>query len=112
LNDAILKALEDPVTSKRLLDKGCILPDRAERSPQALQERVESEVARWSSILKGAKAVRNRPNASLSWLSFDAVPTFQCRGQALSCISKAQLQGRRPVPRGYVPGSTSRGWSY
>jgi tripartite-type tricarboxylate transporter receptor subunit TctC len=56
LNDALLQALDDTSVRKRLLDMGCGLPDKAERSPQALQKRVEGEVARWSLVLKRAGA--------------------------------------------------------
>jgi tripartite-type tricarboxylate transporter receptor subunit TctC len=52
LSDALAKALDDPATAKRLLDIGCFIPDKAERTPQALQKRVESEMARWSLVLK------------------------------------------------------------
>ena len=54
LNDAIVKALDDEGTRKRLLDIGSEIPDKADRTPQALQKLVESEVARWSSVLKVA----------------------------------------------------------
>ena len=56
LNDALRRALDDPAVQRRLLDMGCGLPDEAERSPQALQERVEREVAHWSLVLKGEGA--------------------------------------------------------
>jgi tripartite-type tricarboxylate transporter receptor subunit TctC len=52
LNDALVKALDDEATRKRLLDIGSEIPSRADRTPQALQELVEREVARWSSVLK------------------------------------------------------------
>jgi tripartite-type tricarboxylate transporter receptor subunit TctC len=52
LSEALNGALEDAATQKRLLEIGCIVPERADRSPDALQQRVEREVARWSSILK------------------------------------------------------------
>ena len=52
LSDALTRALDDPATAKHLLDIGCAIPDKADRTPQALQKRVESEVARWSSVLK------------------------------------------------------------
>ena len=52
LGDALSKALDDPATAKRLADIGCSLPEKPDRTPQALQERVEREVARWSSVLK------------------------------------------------------------
>jgi hypothetical protein len=40
------------ITRKRLLDLGCIIPATADRTPQALQSRVESEVLRWAAVLK------------------------------------------------------------
>jgi tripartite-type tricarboxylate transporter receptor subunit TctC len=52
LNDAVDRALEDPDTLKRLLDIGSEVPTKADRTPQALQKLVESEVSRWSSLLK------------------------------------------------------------
>jgi tripartite-type tricarboxylate transporter receptor subunit TctC len=52
LADTLVNALEDPNTRKRLLELGSVVPDRAGRSPQALQKLVESEVARWNPILK------------------------------------------------------------
>ena len=52
LNATLVAALEDANTRKRLLDLGSVIPDKAGRSPQALQKLVESEVARWNPILK------------------------------------------------------------
>jgi tripartite-type tricarboxylate transporter receptor subunit TctC len=54
LSDALAKALEDQVTAKKLVDIGCAIPEKADRTPQALAKRVESEVARWGAVLKGA----------------------------------------------------------
>ena len=54
LNDAVVKALDEQGTRQRLLDIGSEIPDKADRTPQALQKLVESEVARWSSLLKAA----------------------------------------------------------
>lgn len=54
LNDAVAMALDDEVTRKRLLDIGSEIPSSADRTPQALQKLVESEVVRWSSVLKAA----------------------------------------------------------
>jgi tripartite-type tricarboxylate transporter receptor subunit TctC len=54
LNDTLVKALDDEATRKRLLELGSVIPDQAGRSPQALQKLVESEVARWTPILKTA----------------------------------------------------------
>jgi tripartite-type tricarboxylate transporter receptor subunit TctC len=56
LSDALLKALEDQGTKKRLLDLGADLSDRASRTPEGLQKLVESEVARWNRVLKTAGA--------------------------------------------------------
>jgi len=56
LNDALVKALDDENTRKRLLDLGGVIPSGAERSPEALQKLVESEVARWTPVLKAAGA--------------------------------------------------------
>ena len=52
LNETLVKALDDEATRKRLLELGSVIPDKAGRSPQALQKLVESEVARWTPILK------------------------------------------------------------
>lgn len=54
LNDALVKALDDEGTRKRLLDLGGDIPDRAGRTGESLQKLVESEVARWNPVLKGA----------------------------------------------------------
>jgi tripartite-type tricarboxylate transporter receptor subunit TctC len=52
LNATLVAALDDAATRKRLLDLGSVIPDKAGRSPQALQKLVESEVSRWNPILK------------------------------------------------------------
>jgi tripartite-type tricarboxylate transporter receptor subunit TctC len=52
LNDALVKALDEESTRRRLLDLGSVIPDRAGRSPDALQKLVVREVARWTPILK------------------------------------------------------------
>jgi tripartite-type tricarboxylate transporter receptor subunit TctC len=56
LNDALVKALDDENTRKRLLDLGGVIPPSAERTPDALQKLVETEVARWTPVLKAAGA--------------------------------------------------------
>ncbi len=53
---ALDKALDDEGTRKRLLELGSVIPDKAGRSPAALQKLVESEVARWTPVLKAAMA--------------------------------------------------------
>jgi tripartite-type tricarboxylate transporter receptor subunit TctC len=58
LNDALVKALDDPNTRKRLLELGGDIPDRQGRSPEALAKLVQTEVARWATVFKsmaGAK---------------------------------------------------------
>jgi tripartite-type tricarboxylate transporter receptor subunit TctC len=52
LNATLVAALDDANTRKRLLELGSVIPDKAGRSPQALQKLVEAEVARWNPILK------------------------------------------------------------
>lgn len=59
LSDALMKAQDDEATRKRLLDLGAVIPDRAGRTPDALQQLVVSEVARWTPVLKAAGAVAN-----------------------------------------------------
>ena len=54
LNDALSKAIDDPTTSKRLLELGGVLPTKAERSGEWLGTFVASEVARWTPVLKAA----------------------------------------------------------
>jgi tripartite-type tricarboxylate transporter receptor subunit TctC len=56
LSEALLKALEDPGTKKRLLDLGADLSDQESRTPQGLQKLVEREVARWNKVLKEVAA--------------------------------------------------------
>jgi tripartite-type tricarboxylate transporter receptor subunit TctC len=53
LNDALVKALDDENTRKRLLDLGGVIPSKEERTPASLQKLVEAEVARWTPVLKG-----------------------------------------------------------
>ncbi len=52
LNGALVAALSDEHTRKRLLELGSVIPDAEGRTPAALQKLVESEVARWTPILK------------------------------------------------------------
>ncbi|HEY8580013.1 MAG TPA: tripartite tricarboxylate transporter substrate-binding protein [Beijerinckiaceae bacterium] len=55
LNDALVKALDDPAARKRLDDLGAVIPAAGEeRTPEALQKLVNSEVARWTPVLKEA----------------------------------------------------------
>ena len=52
LTNALAKALDDEATRKRLIELGAQIPDKAHRTPQALQMLVETEVARWALVLK------------------------------------------------------------
>lgn len=52
LSDALTKALDDERVRSRLLGIGAEIPEAQERTPQALQKLVESEIARWSAALK------------------------------------------------------------
>ena len=54
LNAALVKALDDEATRKRLLDLGAVIPDQAGRTPESLQKLVVSELARWTPVLKNA----------------------------------------------------------
>lgn len=59
LNDALVKALDDADTAKRLLQIGSVIPDKKDRTPEALRQFVESEVVRWSSVMKPTGATAN-----------------------------------------------------
>jgi tripartite-type tricarboxylate transporter receptor subunit TctC len=59
LVEALNKALSDENTRKRLLDLGGVIPEGADRGPEALQKLVEAEVARWTPVLKASGAVGN-----------------------------------------------------
>jgi tripartite-type tricarboxylate transporter receptor subunit TctC len=59
LNEALVKALDDPGTKKRLLDLGGVLPEGKERTSAWLGEYVVQEVARWTPILKAGGIVSN-----------------------------------------------------
>ncbi|WP_243373172.1 tripartite tricarboxylate transporter substrate-binding protein [Microvirga solisilvae] len=56
LNEALVKSLDDENTKKRLLELGGVLPSAEEKTPEGLQKLVNSEVARWTPVLKAAGA--------------------------------------------------------
>ena len=56
LTEALAKALADETTKKRILDLGGTVPTDKESGPAALQALVESEVARWTPVLREAVA--------------------------------------------------------
>jgi tripartite-type tricarboxylate transporter receptor subunit TctC len=51
LNDALSKALDDESVRNRLVDVGANIPDRENRSPQALANLVKNGIERWKSII-------------------------------------------------------------
>ncbi len=57
INGAVQKALEDPVTSKRLAELGADIPPPEGRSPQALGHLVKSEVDKWVPLIKSSGIV-------------------------------------------------------
>jgi tripartite-type tricarboxylate transporter receptor subunit TctC len=57
LVDALDKALDDENTRKRILELGGVIPEKKERGSDPLQKLVESEVARWTPVLKAAGVV-------------------------------------------------------
>jgi tripartite-type tricarboxylate transporter receptor subunit TctC len=59
LNAALVKALDDDNTRKRLLDLGGVIPDKAGRTPEYLASFVKNEVERWTPILKAAGVTPN-----------------------------------------------------
>ena len=54
LNAAAVKALDDEAVRKRLLELGSVIPPPAERTPEALAALVNSEIRRWTPVLKPA----------------------------------------------------------
>ncbi len=61
LNGALVKALDDPNTRKRLLDLGADLSNKAATTPDGLRKLVQSEVARWNQVLKTAGPSKEAP---------------------------------------------------
>jgi tripartite-type tricarboxylate transporter receptor subunit TctC len=56
LSAALSKALDDPVTRKRLLELGSELPEASARGSEALAMLVKSEIAKWTPIIKAGGA--------------------------------------------------------
>ncbi len=52
LNAAISKALDDEGVRKRLLELGSVIPTPAQRTPESLKNLVDSEITKWSGVLK------------------------------------------------------------
>jgi tripartite-type tricarboxylate transporter receptor subunit TctC len=57
INGAVGKAMADPEIDKRLAEIGADLPAPDRRSPEALRQLVNSEVARWVPLIKEAGVV-------------------------------------------------------
>jgi tripartite-type tricarboxylate transporter receptor subunit TctC len=58
LNAALSKALDDDDTRKQLLDLGADIPNLDQRTPQALTALVNSEIVKWTPIIKAAMVGR------------------------------------------------------
>jgi tripartite-type tricarboxylate transporter receptor subunit TctC len=54
LSAALDKALDDEATRKRLLDLGSDIPGKDRRGPAALTKLVNSEIDRWSPVIKAS----------------------------------------------------------
>lgn len=54
LSDALSKALDDEGVRKRLLDLGSDIPGNDRRGPAALTKLVESEIAKWTPVIKAS----------------------------------------------------------
>jgi tripartite-type tricarboxylate transporter receptor subunit TctC len=54
LNAALVKALDDQGTRKRLLDLGADLSNKEAVTPDGLRKLVQNEVARWNKVMKSA----------------------------------------------------------
>jgi tripartite-type tricarboxylate transporter receptor subunit TctC len=59
LNAALLAALDDPATRRRLLELGADLSNRSAMSPEGLRQLVASEVRRWRKVLSSAGPARD-----------------------------------------------------
>ena len=57
MNDAVQKAMQDPVIAKRLGEIGADIPPLAQRSPDPLRHLVNSEVDKWVPLIKAAGVV-------------------------------------------------------
>jgi tripartite-type tricarboxylate transporter receptor subunit TctC len=57
LNEAVQKAMQVPVTAKRLGEIGADIPPPEQRSPEALRQLVNAEVDKWVPLIKAAGIV-------------------------------------------------------
>jgi tripartite-type tricarboxylate transporter receptor subunit TctC len=56
LNDALVKALDDETVRQRLLDWGTSIPERDQRTPQALVDLLNAQLERWKSLIGGTRS--------------------------------------------------------
>lgn len=54
VNAAVVDALADPATQKRIADQGLDIPPREQRTPQALAAYQKAEIEKWWPIVKAA----------------------------------------------------------
>lgn len=59
LADAVSKALDDPGVRARLDQLGAIIPPPPRRGPEALRALVESEIRKWTPVIKAANVTAN-----------------------------------------------------
>jgi putative tricarboxylic transport membrane protein len=57
VNDAVQKAMQDPVVAKRLAEIGADIPPPEQRSPQALGQLVNAEIDKWVPLIQAAGVV-------------------------------------------------------
>jgi putative tricarboxylic transport membrane protein len=57
VNDAVQKAMQDPMITKRLGEIGADIPSPGQRSPDALRLLVNSEIDKWVPLIKAAGIV-------------------------------------------------------
>jgi tripartite-type tricarboxylate transporter receptor subunit TctC len=61
LNTALGKVLDQPQIRDSLNEMGALVPEKANRTPAALQKYVASELGRWTPLLKSAGAIAPQP---------------------------------------------------
>jgi tripartite-type tricarboxylate transporter receptor subunit TctC len=59
LNDAVVKAFDDPTVQKRIAALGQTIPPKAELTPKALHDFQKSEIDKWWPIIKAAGVKMN-----------------------------------------------------
>ena len=54
LNDAVVKAFDDPTVRKRITDLGQVIPPKDQLTPKALYDFHKAETVKWWPIIKAA----------------------------------------------------------